>query len=214
MEILLALAAAVSYGVSDFAGGVLTRRAHVFVVFLLPGADTLSEHTFGVKYLSRPNRTQVRVGIPSSRWAHCGRGEHGRGAPGHRHGDGRGGPRPATLVTLRTGAATLRHFLADCWQTTLRRGAGDALCLVELRGFEPLTPCMPYTVCPGERRCSEPSPLVKARAQLPAGHRCCPLLSPASCPRHAPRAPLRVQPGETGRPPTEAVPPQCRSTSA
>jgi hypothetical protein len=30
-----ALAAAVSYGVSDFAGGVLTRRAHVFVVFLL-----------------------------------------------------------------------------------------------------------------------------------------------------------------------------------
>ena len=25
----------VSYGVSDFAGGVLTRRAHVFVVLLL-----------------------------------------------------------------------------------------------------------------------------------------------------------------------------------
>jgi hypothetical protein len=35
MEILLALAAAVSYGVSDFAGGVLTRRAHVFVVALV-----------------------------------------------------------------------------------------------------------------------------------------------------------------------------------
>ena len=35
MELLLALAAAVSYGVSDFAGGVLTRRAHVFVVLLL-----------------------------------------------------------------------------------------------------------------------------------------------------------------------------------
>ena len=35
MEILLTLAAAVSYGVSDFAGGVLTRRAHVFVVLLL-----------------------------------------------------------------------------------------------------------------------------------------------------------------------------------
>jgi hypothetical protein len=35
MEILLALAAAVSYGVSDFAGGALTRRAHVFVVLLL-----------------------------------------------------------------------------------------------------------------------------------------------------------------------------------
>lgn len=35
MEILLAPAAAVSYGVSDFAGGVLTGRAHVFVVLLL-----------------------------------------------------------------------------------------------------------------------------------------------------------------------------------
>jgi drug/metabolite transporter (DMT)-like permease len=35
MEILLALAAAVSYGVSDFAGDVLTRPAHVLVVFLL-----------------------------------------------------------------------------------------------------------------------------------------------------------------------------------
>jgi drug/metabolite transporter (DMT)-like permease len=35
MEIVLAVAAAVSYGVSDFTGGVLTRRAHVFVVFLL-----------------------------------------------------------------------------------------------------------------------------------------------------------------------------------
>jgi hypothetical protein len=39
MEILLALAAAVSYGVSDFAGGVLTRRAPVFVVFLLPSSS-------------------------------------------------------------------------------------------------------------------------------------------------------------------------------
>ena len=53
-----------------------------------------------------------------------------------------------------------------------------------------LTPCMPWTACPGERGCLEPSPLVKARAQLSAGRRCCPLLSPASCPRHAPRAPL------------------------
>jgi hypothetical protein len=51
-----------------------------------------------------------------------------------------------------------------------------------------VTPCMPYTACPRERCCSEPPPLVKAKAQLPAGHRCCPLLSPAPCPRHAPRA--------------------------
>jgi hypothetical protein len=35
MEILLALAAAVLYGVSDFSGGFLTRRAHVSVAFLL-----------------------------------------------------------------------------------------------------------------------------------------------------------------------------------
>lgn len=35
MEILLALGAAVSYGVSDFTGGLLTRRAHVLVVLLL-----------------------------------------------------------------------------------------------------------------------------------------------------------------------------------
>src|SRR5215217_3580974 len=65
-----------------------------------------------------------------------------------------------------------------------------AVCLVELRGFEPLTPCMPWTACPRERRCSEPSPLVKVGAQLSAGYRCCPLLSPTPCPRHAPRAPL------------------------
>jgi integrase len=47
MEILLALAAAVSYGVSDFAGG-LTRRAHVFVVSLplLEAVDLHGAHDF------------------------------------------------------------------------------------------------------------------------------------------------------------------------
>ena len=49
---------------------------------------------------------------------------------------------------------------------------------------------MPYTAWPHTGCCSDPSPLIKAGAQLSAGHRCCPLLSPASCPRHAPRAPL------------------------
>jgi hypothetical protein len=34
MEILLAVDTAVSYGVSDFSGGFLTCRAHVFVAFL------------------------------------------------------------------------------------------------------------------------------------------------------------------------------------
>jgi hypothetical protein len=46
MEILLALAPAVSYGVSDFAGGVLTRRAHVFVVFLLSQLVSTSSIAF------------------------------------------------------------------------------------------------------------------------------------------------------------------------
>jgi hypothetical protein len=35
------------------------------------------------------------------------------------------------------------EILANLWQTTLSGGPVDALCLVELRGFEPLTPCMP-----------------------------------------------------------------------
>jgi hypothetical protein len=60
--------------------------------------------------------------------------------------------------------------------------------VVELRGFEPLTACMPYTACRRKRCCSEPSPLVMARARLSAGHRCCPLVSPGSCLRHAPGA--------------------------
>jgi hypothetical protein len=46
---------------------------------------------------------------------------------------------------------------------------------------------MPYTACPRERRCSEPPSLVKAKAQLSAGHRCCPLLSPRLCPQMCPR---------------------------
>ena len=33
--------------------------------------------------------------------------------------------------------------LANLWQMTLRAEVEDTLCLVELRGFEPLTPCMP-----------------------------------------------------------------------
>src|SRR4029453_2347718 len=65
---------------------------------------------------------------------------------------------------------------------------GEMLCLVELRGFEPLTPCMPYTARPHECRCSEPSPLVKAESRLPPRYRCCPLLSSGSCPKHAPGA--------------------------
>jgi hypothetical protein len=35
------------------------------------------------------------------------------------------------------------RFLANLWQMALTAEREDALCLVELRGFEPLTPCMP-----------------------------------------------------------------------
>ena len=41
-----------------------------------------------------------------------------------------------------------RRFLANLWQMALRAREKDALCLVELRGFEPLTPCMPLTSQP------------------------------------------------------------------
>jgi hypothetical protein len=67
----------------------------------------------------------------------------GRGAPGGRPGNGRSRPRSATLVTLPAEAATRRHLLADCWQTTLQERVGEVFWLVELRGFEPLTSCMP-----------------------------------------------------------------------
>jgi hypothetical protein len=53
-----------------------------------------------------------------------------------------------------------------------------------------LTPCMPYAARSRACRCSQPLPLVKAESGLPAGYCCCPLLSPGSCSRYAPRAPL------------------------
>jgi hypothetical protein len=37
------------------------------------------------------------------------------------------------------------RFLANLWQMAFRASVEVALCLVELRGFEPLTPCMPLT---------------------------------------------------------------------
>jgi hypothetical protein len=39
--------------------------------------------------------------------------------------------------------AAMSETLATLWQASLRGSPGVALCLVELRGFEPLTPCMP-----------------------------------------------------------------------
>ena len=43
---------------------------------------------------------------------------------------------------------THSETLANLWQAALNGSPADALCLVELRGFEPLTPCMPLTSPP------------------------------------------------------------------
>jgi hypothetical protein len=48
--------------------------------------------------------------------------------------------------------------LANLWQAALGGSAADALCLVELRGFEPLTPCMPC----------HPHPFTRPSAALPS----------------------------------------------
>jgi hypothetical protein len=45
--------------------------------------------------------------------------------------------------TQRVSGSHGQRFLANLWQMALRAGVEVALCLVELRGFEPLTPCMP-----------------------------------------------------------------------
>src|SRR5215207_4044372 len=52
---------------------------------------------------------------------------------------------PRTVQRAECSSNHGRRFLANLWQTALRARGEDALCLVELRGFEPLTPCMPYT---------------------------------------------------------------------
>jgi leucine-zipper of insertion element IS481 len=84
-----------------------------------------------------------------------------------------------------------------CAQARIR-GGGDVLrrdttrpltccyVVVELRGFEPLTPCMPYTARPHDRCCSRALALVIVRSRLTARYRCCPSLSPASCRKYAP----------------------------
>jgi hypothetical protein len=48
------------------------------------------------------------------------------------------------------------RFLANLRQMALRAEGEDALCLVELRGFEPLTPCMPCSFSALRRARSEP----------------------------------------------------------
>jgi hypothetical protein len=48
-------------------------------------------------------------------------------------------PSTSNLVTLTVEGVTLLHS----WQTTPRAKVEEPRCLVELRGFVPLTPCMP-----------------------------------------------------------------------
>jgi hypothetical protein len=50
-------------------------------------------------------------------------------------------PKPVSTHGVLADARS--ETLANLWQMTLRAEVEDALCLVELRGFEPLTPCMP-----------------------------------------------------------------------
>jgi len=57
---------------------------------------------------------------------------------------GENGPKsPETVRAQSVPAATSSETLANLWQAALSGSPADALCLVELRGFEPLTPCMP-----------------------------------------------------------------------
>jgi hypothetical protein len=51
-----------------------------------------------------------------------------------------------------------------------------------------VTSWMPCTACRRERCCSRAVALVMAGSRLSAWDRCCPLVSPGSCPRHAPGA--------------------------
>jgi hypothetical protein len=49
-----------------------------------------------------------------------------------------------------------------------------------------LSACMPYTACEHGRCCSRALALVIVRSRLTARYRCCPSLSPPSCPKYAP----------------------------
>jgi hypothetical protein len=50
---------------------------------------------------------------------------------------------PESLSAQSVPMATESETLAILWQAALGRRPGEALWLVELRGFEPLTSCMP-----------------------------------------------------------------------
>jgi hypothetical protein len=126
MEILLALAAAVSYGVSDFAGGVLTRPAHVFVVLLLSQLVSFALCSGG-------------RGVVKGRRLVAGGGLGGGGRPGRRGGHvpalpgaghrpherrRRAGGRPA--AALRLALRGVEKFLTplNAWSAEQKRDVG------------------------------------------------------------------------------------------
>jgi hypothetical protein len=82
-------------------------------------------------------------------------------------GDGRSpaAGRPPERVGLLRPASRERHL----WQTTLSVRAAVALCLVELRGFEPLTPCMPCHPHPFTRPSAASLRNASALLRKPAG---------------------------------------------
>jgi len=71
------------------------------------------------------------------------------------------------------------RFLANLWQMALRAGVEVALCLVELRGFEPLTPCMPCSFAPCGRSRSAASAQRNDRFGVTVADRCIPLVTAA-----------------------------------
>ena len=61
------------------------------------------------------------------------------------------GKAPKPVSTQSVLMAPVSESLANLWQATLSGSPGEALWLVELRGFEPLTSCMPWhlgATCP------------------------------------------------------------------
>jgi hypothetical protein len=58
--------------------------------------------------------------------------------------------------------------------------------VVELRGFEPLTPCMPWTACRLHGCRLMAFAQVGRQAEGFVGDRDCPLVSAGPCPRYAP----------------------------
>jgi hypothetical protein len=119
------------------------------------------------------------------RMAHHGqaRGDENHGCPcamWHLQLSRRGRFRPFEPASaLSAVIAAIGEILAILWQATLSGSAADALCLGGLRGFEPLTPCMPcsFGLLPHPRSgmCAQPNGLLGVTVTV----RCIPLVTAA-----------------------------------